>query len=449
MHIRDAAIVRLAAPALVTLLTEPLLLLVDAGVVARLGTPELAGLGVAGLVLQTAAGLCVFLAYDTTAAVARQAGAGDTRVAVRLGLDGIGLAAVVGGVLGVLGLLLADPLVALLTDDVVVADHAAGYLRVSALGVPALLVLLAATGVLRGLQDTRTPLRVALAAVAVNAALNIGLVHGPPGPRDGLGLVGSALGTVLTQYLAAAALILAITRRGTVSGWRPRRRALAARGRAGAALLVRTAALRGVLVATTVAVGAGSGDVDTDLAAHHLAMTLWGVTVYALDAVAIAAQALVGQALGAGDAAEVRALTRRLRTWGWASGVVTGLLLLALGPPLIALLTPDDAVRAALVPVLAVAAIAQPAAGLVFVLDGVLIGAGDGAYLASAALGVALLGVPTVLLTAAAGGGLVAVWVAHSVTFVGGRLATLLPRARAGRWMRLGPETARGAPGSP
>ncbi|NUS50014.1 MAG: MATE family efflux transporter, partial [Nocardioidaceae bacterium] len=203
----DREILRLAVPAFLALVAEPLFLLADAAIVGHLGTPELAGLGIAGAVVQTVVGLCVFLAYGTTASVARRLGAGDLRGALVHGVDGVWLAVAVGTVATVLGVPLADRLVALFGGDALVAEQATTYLRWAFLGVVPLLVVLAATGLLRGLQDTRTPLAVAVGANLLNVVLNLLLVYGV-----GLGIAGSAIGTDLAQAAAAAAMLVVVAR---------------------------------------------------------------------------------------------------------------------------------------------------------------------------------------------------------------------------------------------
>ncbi|MCW2813137.1 MAG: efflux family protein [Nocardioides sp.] len=436
----DREIIRLAGPAFLALVAEPLFLLTDAAVVGHLGTAELAGLGIAAVVLQTAVGLCVFLAYGTTAGVARLLGAGDRRGALALGLDGIWLAVGLGAVLTVLGVLLTGPLVAAFGVDEQVEGFATTYLRIAFLGTAPLLVMLAATGVLRGLQDTRTPLVVAVGGNLVNVVLNVVLVHGA-GPVPGVGIAGSAWGSVVAQVASAAALAWVVVRgaRRHDASLRPDLSGVRAAARAGVALVVRTLTLRAALLVTTYAVALGSGGSPDEVATHQLAMTLWGFLAFVLDAIAIAAQAITGRALGAGDVAGTRELTRRMVTWGWASGLVTGVLLAAVSPLLAPVFTDDPDVPGLLVPVLLVAAVGQPVAGVVFVLDGVLIGAGDGRYLAWAGLGVALLYAPLTLAAVAwGGGGLVTVWVLFAGLFMTGRLATLLHRARGDVWMRTG-----------
>ncbi len=438
----DREIWRLAVPAFLALVAEPLFLLADAAIVGHLGTAPLAGLGIAGAVLQTAVGLCVFLAYGTTAGVARHLGAGDLRGALTQGIDGVWLAVAIGLLTTLLGVLLTDPLVHLFGASDSVTGPAATYLRIAFLGTTPLLVMLAATGVLRGLQDTRTPLLVAVAGNALNIVLNLLLVFGA-GPLPGLGIAGSALGSVLAQAASAAALLLVVVRAARREGapLRPDLPGIRAAAHAAVALVVRTLTLRAALLVTTYAVTLTATDSraqEVDLATHQLALTIWTFLAFALDAIAIAAQAITGRSLGAGDVAGTRALTRRMVTWGVRSGVVTGVLLAAASPLLGRLFTDDEAVQRLLVPVLLVAAAGQPVAGVVFVLDGVLIGAGDGGYLARGGLLTLVVYAPVVLALAASSAGLVAIWVAFASVFMGARLVVLVRRARGDAWLVTG-----------
>ena len=429
----DREILRLAVPAFLALVAEPLFLLADAAFIGHLGTPQLAGLGIAGAVLQTAVGLCVFLAYGTTASVARHVGAGDLRGALGQGIDGVWLAVLIGAVTTVAGIVATPWLVAAFGAGGDVADHATTYLRIAFLGTTPLLVMLATTGVLRGLQDTRTPLVAAVAGNLLNIALNGLLVYGV-GPLPALGLRGSALGSVLAQVLAAAFLLLVVARGARAEGasLRPDLPGIRAAAHAAVALVIRTLTLRAALLVTTY--GATHTGGDADLAAHQLAMTVWIFLAFALDAIAIAAQALTGRSLGAGDVSGTRALTRRMVQWGAVSGLVTGLGLAALSPVLGRAFTPDGAVLDLLVPVLLVAALGQPVAGVVFVLDGVLIGAGDGTYLAWA--GVVVLAVYTPLALMATT--LTGLWVAFSFGFMLARAALLVHRAYGDAWLVTG-----------
>jgi putative MATE family efflux protein len=293
--------------------------------------------------------------------------------------------------------------------------------------------------VLRGLQDTRTPLVVAVLGNGVNIVLNLLLVYGA-GPVEGLGIAGSAIGTVVAQLLSAAALVAVVVRGARASGasLAPDLPGIRAAARAGVALVVRTVTLRAALLVTTYAVTVGATDRAVSLATHQVAITLWTFLAFVLDAIAIAAQAITGRYLGAGDVAGTRAVTRRMVQWGVVGGVVCGVLLAAASPLLGPLFSADPDVHSLLVPVLLIAAVGQPVAGVVFVLDGVLIGAGDGRYLAWAGSAVLVVYAPLALAAAYLSGGLVWVWVAFAGVFMGARLVVLLHRARSDRWMVTG-----------
>jgi putative MATE family efflux protein len=434
----DREILRLAVPAFLALVAEPLFLLADAAIVGHLGTSQLAGLGIAAVVLQTAVGLCVFLAYGTTASVARHLGAGDLRGALTQGVDGLWLAVAIGAGVTVLGVLLTGPLVHAFGASDDVTGPAATYLRIAFLGTVPLLLMLAATGVLRGLQDTRTPLVVAVGGNALNVALNLLLVY-----PVGLGIAGSALGSVIAQVASAAVFVAVVARAARRQGasLRPDVPGIRAAGRAGVPLVIRTLTLRAALLVTTYAVtlgAVGAREQEVDLATHQLAMTLWTFLAFVLDAIAIAAQALTGRSLGAGDVDGTRATTRRMVRWGAVSGVVTGVLLAAASPLLGPLFTGDAEVQDLLVPVLVVAAIGQPLAGVVFVLDGVLIGAGDGRYLARAGLVTLVAYAPVAVVLALGSAGLVAIWVSFAAVFMGARFVVLVHRARGDAWLVTG-----------
>lgn len=432
----DREIVRLAVPAFFALVAEPLFLLADAAIIGHLGTPELAGLGIAGAVVQTAVGLCIFLAYGTTASVARRIGAADPRGALTQGIDGIWLAVVIGVLISLAGLATTGSLVGAFGADEQVSVHASAYLRWAWLGVTPLLVVLAATGVLRGLQDTRTPLYVAVGGNALNVVLNVLLVY-----VFDLGIAGAAIGTDLAQLAMAAALLTAVVRGAVAQGasLRPDLPGVRRAAHAGVPLVIRTLTLRAALLVMTYAAASLGA---TSMATHQLAHTLWAFLAFALDAIAIAAQAITGRYLGAGDLAATRAVTRRMIQWGVASGFLTGAGLALLAPLLGPLFTSDPAVHDRLWPVLLVAAAFQPVAGLVFVLDGVLIGAGDGRYLAWAGLVVLAVFAPAALLLTATvlGGshGLLWLWVVFGVLLMGSRAVVLVHRARGTAWMTTG-----------
>jgi putative MATE family efflux protein len=418
-------------PAFGALVAEPLFLLADSAIVGHLGTPQLAGLGVAGSLLATGVSVCVFLAYGTTAAVARRVGAGDLRAAVAQGVDGVWLALGLGCLLAAALAATATPLVDAFGTSDAAAPYAVTYLRVSVLGLPAMLAVLAATGVLRGLQDTRTPLIVAATGAVANVALNLVLVY-----PAGLGIAGSALGTVLAQAGMAAAFLTVVVRgaRREHATLRPDLPGIRAAAQAGVPLIVRTVTLRAALLLTTY-VAAAAGTVA--VAAHQVAFTIWLFLSLMLDAVAIAGQAIVGRYLGAADVDGTRAATRRMVEWGVGSGIVLGVTLLALRAAFVPLFTEDPAVRELLGSVLVVAAVAQPVCGVVFALDGVLIGAGDGRYLALAGAITLACFAPLALLVLATDGGLVWLWWAFNA-FMLARPVTLVTRWRGEAWLVTG-----------
>jgi len=429
-------ILRLAVPALGSLVAEPLFLIVDSALVGHLGVVPLAGLGIAAAVLQTIVGLMVFLAYATTPAVARRFGAGDPTKAVSVGIDGIWLALGLGAVLALVGYLATPFLVGLFGATPDVAEQAVIYLGISMWGLPAMLIVFAATGLLRGMQDTVTPLWIAGFGFAANALLNWLFIYG-----FGWGIAGSAFGTVVAQWGMVAAYVVVIGRlaRRHSASVRPQREGVRGSARSGGWLFLRTVSLRVALLATVV-VATGLG--TDELAGWQVAFTIFSTAAFALDALAIAAQALIGKGLGAGDQPFVRRVLGRTVAWGAWFGVIVGAVI-ALLSGLIGLVFTGDAAIAALVqPALLVLAVAQPVCGIVFVLDGVLIGAGDAKYLAIVGILNLVPFVPALVLvavlhpTGAAG----LAWLA--VTFFGvymlARLATLGWRVRGAAWMTAG-----------
>jgi putative MATE family efflux protein len=427
----DREIVALAVPAFGALIAEPLFVMADSAIVGHLGTAQLAGLGVASALLTTAVSIFVFLAYATTAAVARRVGAGDLQAAIRQGMDGIWLALLLGATVIAAVLPTAPALVDLFGASDTAAPYAITYLRISALGIPAMLVVLAATGVLRGLQDTRTPLYVAIAGFVANAALNAGLVYGAD-----LGIAGSAWGTVIAQWGMAAVYLTVVVRGARKHGasLHPDLGGIRASAQAGVPLLVRTLSLRAILmIATAVAARLG----DADIAAHQIILSLWSLLAFALDAIAIAGQAIIGRYLGADDTHGARAACRRMVEWGIAVGVVLGVLVVVARPVFLPLFTSDSVVKDVALPALLIVAVSQPICGIVFVLDGVLMGAGDGPYLAGAMLVTLAVFTPAALLVPALGGGLTALWAAMTLMMTV-RMVTLWLRARSGRWLVTG-----------
>ena len=427
----DRSIARLAVPAFGALLAQPLFLLVDAVIVGTLGTEALAGLGAASTIFGAVVGLCIFLSYAATAAVARLLGAGDRAGALSQGVDGMALGIGLGVILGIVGFVFAEPLITLLGTSAEVTPYAVTYLRVIAVSFPAVLGVLAAVGVLRGLQDTKTTLYVTLAMVTANLVLCLLFVLGL-----GWGIGGSAAATALAEMLglvAYATLLLRTARREGVS-ITPSGIGVLRSARDGVPLLVRSIALRGVLV-IAAAVAARLG--DAELAAYHVTVTLFFALALALDAVAIAGQALLGKSLGAGAVADSRAITRRIVWWSVWLGVALAIVILALRPWLPAWYGDDGNVIALIGSAMLILALLQPLAGVVFALDGVLIGAGDTRFLAWAQVAVLIAFLPAAWLVLAQTWGLDGLWWALG-WFLLVRVALLAWRARGSAWLITG-----------
>ena len=426
-------ILRLAGPALPVLAAEPLYLLVDTAVVGRLGAVPLAGLAVAAVLFAQVTSQLNFLSYGTTARTSRMYGSGRRADAVAEGVQATWLALAVGAVLVVVGQLVVRPVADALGNGGAIAEGAVSWLRVALIGAPLLLVTLAGNGWMRGVQDTARPLRYVLAGNAVSAVACVVLVHGI-GAFPGLGLVGSAWANVLGQCVGAGLFLGALARESRGS-WRPRPAALRAQLTMGRDLVARSLAFQACfLSAAAVATRFGA----PVAAAHQIVLQLWSFMALVLDAIAIAAQSLVGAALGAGDAGRARALAARVTRYGLVLGVGFGVLFAALSGVLPPVFTPDAAVLAAVPIAWWFFAALQPVAGVVFAIDGVLLGAGDAAFLRTWTLLAAVVGfLPLIWASLAFGWGLAGIW-SGLAAFMLVRLVAVLLRVRGGRWAVTG-----------
>lgn len=428
-------ILRLAVPALGALVAEPMFLIVDAALIGHLGVVPLAGLGIASAVLQTIVGLMIFLAYSTTPAVARRFGAGDSRSAVSVGIDGLWLALGLGALLALAGSLATPWLVDLFGPTRDVAEQAVTYLALSMWGLPAMLIVFAATGLLRGMQNTVTPLWIAGLGFGANALLNGLFIYG-----FGWGIAGSAAGTVAAQWgmVAAYAVVIGRLARRHSASVLPQREGVRGSARSGGWLFLRTVSLRAALLAT---VGVATGLGTDELAGWQVAFTIFSTAAFALDALAIAAQALIGRGLGAQDEPFVRRVLGRTVAWGAWFGVIVGALIAGLSGVIGLAFTGDPELAALIQPALLVLALAQPICGVVFVLDGVLMGAGDAKYLAIAG-GLNLvpyLPVLVILIAVhpAGSGGLAWLAVCFFGVYMLARLVTLGWRVRRAEWLTV------------
>ena len=428
----------MALPAMAALAADPLLSLVDTALVGRLGVTQLAALGIDVAVFTTVFFGFNFLTYGTTAAVARLRGAGDDEAAARYALQALWLALGLGIVVTAVLLVGRVGIVRAMGASGDVVAPAVAYLQVRALAAVPLLVSQVGHGIFRGLKDTKTPLLVSIAVNVVNGVVSWVLIY-----PAGWGIAGAAAGTLLAETLAAVVLLgLARRRLPTPSA---RIDPVAMREMVGVSwnLFLRTAALLcGLLITTVVAARMGA----VTVAAHQIARELWSMLALVLDGFAIAAQAMIGTALSAGRSQLARAEARRLVWWGLGAGLLIAVAYLALAGPLPGIFTADPGALAQVGAVWLIVALLQPIGGIVFVLDGVLMGAGDFRFLfwstAAAALGALL---PVALLALRFGWGLRGIWAGMAALMLV-RLAATVWRLRDGGWARVGPSSARAVP---
>jgi putative MATE family efflux protein len=412
-------ILRLAVPALGTLAIDPLVSLTDTAFVARLGEVPLAALGVDAAVFSFAFFLFNFLAYGTTPLLAGAVGRGDPVAAGRIAWQAVALAGAAGVVVGVLLQVLAQPIVGLMGAEGTVIDPALTYLRIRALAAPAVVLVIAANGVFRGLQDTRTPLVVVASISLLNLVLDPLLIF-----VAGWGVAGAAVATAVAQWLGAAWFLILLgrsRRRGDIPWSVPRLDQARPLLRAGRDIGLRTFALVGFFTLATAQAARVSTAV---VAAHQVASQLWLLLALAVDALAIAAQAMVGLAAGSGDRAEVRRAANRLLWWGGGAGVVLGGLVAIGADPLIGLFDAGPAVAAELAAILPLIALSEPLSALVFVGDGIYLGASRFSFLAVTTVAASVAATAIMLGAVALGWGLLGVWTGV-VALVGARAICL------------------------
>ena len=439
-------ILALAVPAFGALIAEPIFVLTDSALIGQLGKAELAGMSIAATLVTTVVGLMNFLAYSVTPAVARAFGEKNLRRSWQIGVDGVWVAFGLGMLLMIAGYAFADPLLRGLgaTDETM--SYALDYLHHSLWGIPPMMIILAQVGTLRGLQDTVTPLKVATVGTLVNIVLNWLLIY-----PVGWGVAGSATGTSLTQWGMAAALGVVMMRgtREHAVRWAPDTTGMRSVLSLGSWLMLRTLSMR-IASLLTVFVVARFGTEHT--AAYQLGMGVFNLFLYALDSLAIAAQALLGKELGERDLnveserAKVRQLKNRLLRMSLIYGVITGLICPLIGFFGSWIFTKDAQVAFLFTIATVIIALGQPIAAYVFTLDGILMGAQDVKYLAIGCFIMLVMYVPVMLgLHWAVGNGTMdalagycGLWAAYILYFQGIRAVIFGRRARSDVWMKAG-----------
>ena len=424
----DREILRLAVPALGALAAEPSYILVDTAIVGHLGRPQLAALGIAATVLTALFAVFNFLQYGTTAQVGRASGAGEEQAARRLGAQALWLCLGIGLALTALVIALAPPIVDAMGGEGTTAGYAVTYLRIVSLGLPFAFLAIGAQGYLRGVADLTTPLRVLVAGNVANALVELLFVYG-----FGWGIEGSAWGTVLAQGGMGVAFVVLILRsaRGDV---RPRLVLMRRLVRVGRHIFVRTAAL---MAAFTLAGAIVTRFGDASIAAHQIVFQLWLFLALVLDAIAIAGQVLVGRALGAGHEERAFDASARMIWLAVYAGALFAAVLLALGGVLPHAFTGDELVLDRVGAIWLLFALMQPLNGAVFALDGILIGAGDGPYLAWSMVASFAAFAPVALAASPLDWGLVGVWAAL-VVLIAVRLVLMWRRFASRRWLVTG-----------
>ncbi|HEY3737164.1 MAG TPA: MATE family efflux transporter [Jatrophihabitans sp.] len=418
----------LTGSAFFVLAAEPLYLLVDTAVVGHLGARQLAALGVGGVLISVLVTMGSFVEYGTTSRAARWFGAGDTPAALREGVQASWLSLYIGVATVVLGEIFAGPFTVWLAGGHGAEQRAAeSWFRISVISLPCLLLVMAGNGWMRGVQRTREPVVIVLVMYVFAAGGSPLFVYG-----FGMGLQGSAWANLIGEAIGALLFVIALLRASRE--WQPHPVVMRAQLLMARDLVVRAAGFQGsFLVAASVAARMGTAQI----AAHSAGMQLWEFTALVLDSFAIAAQSIVGAALGGGDAAVARHTAWRVARFGLWAGVAFGVIFAAGWIVIPEIFSPSHAVQHQMHLLWPWFVGMMPVAGILFALDGVLIGAGDMAFLRNITAAGALGFIPLSLLALHWHWGIGGVW-AGLVLFILIRFAGMYLRARGDRWLVLG-----------
>ena len=373
-----ATLVRLSFPVLLSLIAEPLTGLVDTAFIKRLGAESLAALGVGAVSLSGLFWIFNFLGISTQTEVAQAEGDNDRPRSVSMSSLGIIMSTAFGLLIIVLGVPLTSYLATLLGASGAIHDGAVDYIFWRWLGAPGILITLTACGALRGLQDMRSPLWIALGINGINIVLDPILIFGA-GPVPALGITGAAVASVVAYWIGAAWSIWIVRRK---LGWSFQVEFGAVRRllRVGADLFIRTGVLNLFLLLTTREATHGGADIG---AAHQAIRQVWMFGTFVLDALAVTGQSLVAYFLGGGRIMSARKVARIVCHWSVWSGCLLGLVLWMGSGVVIDLLVPATAV-AYFHSAWIIAVVVQPLNALAFATDGLHWGSGDYRYLRNA-----------------------------------------------------------------
>lgn len=417
-------ILGLALPSLGVLAAEPLYVLIDTAVVGHLGAVPLAGLALGGTLLAVMTKQLTFLSYGTTARTSRLYGAGQRDEAVAEGTQATWLAIVVGLIMLGLGEVFAGQITELLIGRPEIAAAAAEWLRIAILGAPAILITLAGNGWMRGVQDTVRPLRYVLAGNVISAIICPILVY-----PVGLGLVGSAIANVVAQTIAAVLFMRALSHEQALV--RPRWYVMREQMRLGRDLILRSASFQICFLSATAVAARNSAAAG---GAHQIVYQLWVVMSLTLDSLAIAAQSLIGAELGAQRIRGAVRVAWQITGYALFLGILLSAFFAAMYPVLPQVFTNDTGVLTEIPNAWWLFVAQQPVAGIVFALDGVLLGAGDAKFLRTTTLAAALLVfLPLIWLSLIFSWGLSGIWIGLTM-FLVARLFATVGRTYSERW---------------
>lgn len=431
-------IMALALPTFGQLIAEPTFILIDTAIVGHIGDAALAGLSIGSTIILTAVGLCIFLAYSTTAQVAHLLGAGRRREGLQAGIDGLWLALSIGTVLGLGLFAAAEPLCRALGGQGEVLEQAVTYTRAIVLGAPGMLMVYAANGIFRGLQKVRITLIAAVGGAVVNTVLDVLFVI-----VLNWGIAGSGVATLVAQWFMGLFLVIPaiLWSRADGASLRPRLAGIAAAGGDGLPLFIRTLAIRAAMV-TTVACAARMG--TAVLAGFQAVNSSWNFVTNMLDSVGIAGQTLVATTLGAGSVQQARRLTRATGRAGLVTGAVIGTAFAVVGLFAGHFFSPTPHIQTLIAIGMVTMGIFFPLQGWMMAIDGILIGARDYRYLAvtctlTAVVYVTLILILANMVTPALTSDLMrtaVLWAAFNVVLMGGRGLSNGLRMRSDAWMK-------------
>ena len=375
----DRRIRSLAVPALGALAVEPVYVAVDTAIIGHVGTSELAGVALAATVLSIVVAGSNVLAYGATERIARCRGQGDIIGATRIATQSLWVAVAAAAVLTPLVATVGRLITRVVETDPDTAAHAVRYLWISSLGLPAVLGVMAAQGICRGHGDYRTPLIILAVSNGVNVVVELLLVV-----VAGLSVTGSALSTVIAQWLAALWFIRRVRAYVGPSRQRfPDLSVMADLSRVSGALALRVGSMLVVLSGSTVLAGRSGTGV---LAAHQIVMGAFILLALILDALALPAQTLVAEAGGSGGQQLAALIAGRVYTLSLITGVI-----LCAGPalgagPIATIFSADPLVVDLAGDGLRILAIGLIPGAVAFAGDGILIGSGDFLFLAVASV---------------------------------------------------------------